>query len=201
MTPLFRRRKRPAYRYIFAIVTLVLLPLAGTGLTAPAYAADKLAPWLLVDTELGKLAVMKGLKPIKTFDGIAIGRGGASAMRREGDRKTPLGQFEIAWIADSARYTKFFGLRYPTLEIARRALDEKRISTKTFNKIKAALDAGRLPPQDTPLGGNLGIHGLGASDPDIHASFNWTNGCVALTDRQLTELAAYVTIGTTVIIR
>ena len=180
---------------------LALLASLSLANAAVAQQQGRLKPWILVDTELGKLAVMKGFKPIKTFENIAIGRNGASEVRVSGDQKTPIGSFEIAWISDSARYTQFFGLSYPTLDVAQRALDENRISTNTFEEIKIALDAGRLPPQDTPLGGNLGIHGLGNSDPDIHASFNWTNGCVALTDGQLKELARYVTIGTPVIIR
>lgn len=202
MLSLFKRGDRHRLlRYIFAMLGLALFAGLGLANAAVAQQQGRLIPWILIDTELGRLAVMKGFKPIRTFENIAIGRNGASEVRISGDQRTPLGSFEIAWISDSARYTQFFGLNYPNLDVAKRALDENRISTNTFDKIKIALDAGRLPPQDTPLGGNLGIHGLGKSDPDIHASFNWTNGCVALTDGQLKELARYVTIGTPVIIR
>ncbi|MCB1755705.1 MAG: L,D-transpeptidase [Gammaproteobacteria bacterium] len=163
--------------------------------------AEQYKPWILVDTQLNKVAVMQGLKAVKTFSGIAIGRGGASRDRRNGDQTTPIGEFSIAWISDSEKYHKFLGISYPGLEQARRALDENRISTKNFNRIKKALDEGKLPPQDTELGGNLGIHGLGNSDRAIHDSFNWTNGCIALTDEQLDELSQSVQLGTTVIIR
>ena len=147
------------------------------------------------------MALMKGLNTLKTFENVSIGQNGASNQRRKGDKTTPLGEYKIAWIADSRRYHKFFGISYPTLPQARTALDENKISTNTFSRIKNALEAGRLPPQDTELGGNLGIHGIGVGDSTIHNSFNWTNGCVAMTDEQVDELGKFIRIGTPVIIR
>ena len=164
-------------------------------------AAEQFRPWILVDTQVRKIAVMRGLKPVKTFSGASIGRGGANRDRSNGDQTTPIGEFSIAWISDSEKYHKFLGISWPGLEQARRALDENRISTKNFTRIKKALDKGILPPQDTELGGNLGIHGLGKGDRAIHDSFNWTNGCIALTNEQLDELSKFVQLGTTVIIR
>jgi len=166
-----------------------------------ANATETYEKWLLIDTQIGKMVVMRGITPVKSFDNIAIGRGGVRKQRTAGDKSTPLGNFEIAWIKDSEKYHKFLGLSYPTLNLAQEALENDRISTKTFNRIKEALDQGKLPPQDTELGGNLGIHGLGESDRSIHDSFNWTNGCVALTDEQLDELSQSVRVGTPVIIR
>ena len=64
-----------------------------------------------------------------------------------------------------------------------------------------AIKNGRTPPQNTPLGGHIGIHGVGAGDPRIHTNFNWTNGCVALTNEQVTRLAALIKVGTRVEIR
>jgi murein L,D-transpeptidase YafK len=144
---------------------------------------------------------MKGFKTIKTFDGVSIGRGGTSLTRTSGDQTTPIGEYKIAWISDSVKFYKFLGFSFPDINLAQRALDEHRISTKTFTSIKKALDENRLPPQDTALGGNLGIHGVGVGNREIHNSFNWTNGCVAMTDSQLDELSKFVSIGTTVIIQ
>lgn len=157
--------------------------------------------WVLVDTTENRIALMKGLNTLKIFENVSIGRNGASNQRREGDKTTPRGEYKIAWIADSQKYHKFFGISYPTLLQARTALDENKISTNTFSMIKKALDAGRLPPQNTELGGHLGIHGIGVSDRTIHNTFNWTNGCIAMTDEQVDELGKFIKIGTPVIIR
>ncbi|MFC6670290.1 L,D-transpeptidase family protein [Marinobacterium aestuariivivens] len=73
-----------------------------------------------------------------------------------------------------------------------------RIDRGTYLRIVSALDLGLVPPQDTPLGGQIGIHGLGGGDPDVHELFNWTNGCVALTDAEVKRLARWVNRGTRV---
>ena len=183
-----------------ATIAVICLLFASTQLRA-ARGSEQYAEWLLIDTSLNKMVVMRGLKPVKAFENIAIGRGGASIDRTAGDQSTPIGTFSIAWIKDSERYHKFLGFSYPTLRDAELALENNRISTNTFNRIKIALEEGRLPPQDTELGGNLGIHGIGVGSREIHDSFNWTNGCIALTDEQLDELSKSVRIGTPVIIR
>ncbi len=167
----------------------------------PVVAEQRYVPWILVDTELNKIALMSGNNPVKTFNNVSIGRNGAQKNRLSGDQTTPVGEYTISWISDSKKYYKFFGINFPNLFQAKKALDEKKISSKTFSKIKKALDENRLPPQNTELGGNLGIHGLGTADASIHETFNWTNGCVAMTDKQMDQLAQYVQIGTLVIIR
>ena len=60
---------------------------------------------------------------------------------------------------------------------------------------------GDIPPQVTPLGGYLGIHGVGEGDPGIHADFNWTHGCIALTNQQIDDLAGWIRIGMRVVVR
>ena len=70
------------------------------------------------------------------------------------------------------------------------------LDKKTWTKITQALASGRLPPQNTVLGGNLGIHGIGKGDKSIHEQFNWTNGCIALTNEQIETLSNWVKIGT-----
>ncbi len=179
------------------MVYYLLLPLGNPSNAS----AEEYVPWVLVDTGINKIALMRGHKPIKTFGNAAIGRSGANQNRKMGDNITPIGQYTISWISDSKRYHKFLGINYPNLKQAKQALDDRKISSNTFSRIKRALDEGRLPPQDTALGGNLGIHGLGLANRSIHESFNWTNGCVAITDQQLDELSKYVAVGTLVIIR
>ncbi|HSJ49561.1 MAG TPA: L,D-transpeptidase, partial [Gammaproteobacteria bacterium] len=96
---------------------------------------------------------------------------------------------------------RFFGLDYPNLTHARAGLETGRISRAEFAAIRAALKQGVTPPQQTALGGLIGIHGLGDGDPVVHEDFNWTNGCVALTNEQMDDLAQWVYEGMRVIIR
>ena len=154
--------------------------------------------WLLVDTVNNKLIVMAGSEMISTYDGIAIGRYGAAYDRMQGDHRTPVGRFHVAWIRDDSGFHRFLGLDYPDLETAQRAYLDKRISGADWEAIRRAHRQGAIPPQDTPLGGQIGLHGIGAGSPEVHGRYNWTNGCVALTNDEIDELLQWVRIGTRV---
>lgn len=153
---------------------------------------------VVIDTKALTLKVMQNNKETLHFANIAIGRYGATVDRRKGDHKTPLGRFTIGWITDDTSFHRFFGLLYPGKEQADRGLAAGVLDRKSWNKISQALAAGRLPPQNTVLGGNLGIHGIGKGDKSIHEQFNWTSGCVALTNEQIDLLLIWVKIGTSV---
>ena len=59
----------------------------------------------------------------------------------------------------------------------------------------------QIPPQNTPLGGQIGIHGLGNADERIHKVFDWTHGCIALTNPQIDQLSQWIDTGTVVKIK
>jgi murein L,D-transpeptidase YafK len=156
---------------------------------------------VLVDTPELQVAVMRGQEVLALFENIAIGSNGTTRQKRVADERTPLGDYRISEIRPSNRFHLFLGLDYPSMEDARRALDENRIDESEFERIRRPLQRGEGPPQDTSLGGNLGFHGIGKGNPEIHASFNWTNGCIALTNEQVEALADLVAVGTPVRIR
>ena len=122
-------------------------------------------------------------------------------MHRRGDETTPLGVFHVAWIDRHSHFGTFYGLDYPSASIARRAYAEGVISQAERDAIIKALRQHRTPPQNTPLGGRLGIHGIGRGDPAIQQSINWTDGCVALNNQQILQLSRWVRVGTRVVIR
>jgi murein L,D-transpeptidase YafK len=112
-----------------------------------------------------------------------------------------LGKFRIGWTNKNTRYHRFLGLTYPDLPAADRALVDGRIDEPQWQAIRRASEAGKVPSQHTPLGGMIGIHGIGDGDLTVHRDFNWTNGCVALTNEEIDELLQWVKIGTPVEIR
>jgi murein L,D-transpeptidase YafK len=172
---------------------------------APPRLADQIAPhepWLLVDTRADTLSVMRGGQPVKVFRPIAVGSSGVGIKHRRGDNKTPTGVFRVGWINDQSRFKTFIGLDYPNLDYAERALREQRIDRMTYERVRAAWTSGHTPPQDTPLGGQIGIHGIGTGDPRVHtAGINWTSGCVALDNWQIAALRPWVKKGMRVEIR
>ena len=144
---------------------------------------------------------MDGEAPRHTFEDIAIGRYGKSYFKLQGDNRTPLGSFTISFTLPKTRYHRFLGLSYPDLDRASRALVEGKITEEQWQTIRTASVAGKTPPQQTPLGGLIGIHGTGRGDPEVHQGYNWTNGCIALTNEQMDRLSEMVQIGTRVEVR
>lgn len=156
--------------------------------------------WLRVVTAELRLDVMDDDRRLHSYAGIAIGRYGTTAAKRAGDGMTPLGEFRIVRIAARTDFHRFYGLDYPNLAHARAGLQAGRITATQFERIRQALRQGSQPPQHTALGGYIGIHGLGDGEPAIHADFNWTEGCIALTNAQVDDLAQWIDKGTRVVI-
>jgi len=157
--------------------------------------------WLLVETQPRVLKVMDGPVEKEVFPQIAIGRRGAGFEKMRNDDKTPLGEYRIGWINESSKYHRFFGFTYPNLDNAKRAFAGGLIGEDTFQAIARANLRYGVPPQNTPLGGQIGIHGLGGANPAVHENFDWTHGCIALTNQQIDRLSQWVRRGTLVVIR
>ena len=156
--------------------------------------------WILVDTNNAALTIMDGEKVIVRLEDISVGRSGITDLHIKGDDKTPRGDYRIARINRESRFRTFFEINYPTIKHAQRAMEQGLIDKKTYTKIKISQQAYGHSPQNTKLGGHLGIHGLGAGSPELHEMFNWTNGCIALTNQQIDQLDLWVQLGTKVVI-
>jgi murein L,D-transpeptidase YafK len=181
-------------------VVRVILWLAVLSLARPAAAQDS-EVWVLVDTVEMTLSILQGTERLRIYENISIGRGGTTQDKRRDDKKTPLGEFRISRISQITPFHRFFGLDYPTPEQAERALEQGVISERQYTRIREARRRGKAPPQNTPLGGYIGIHGVGAGDPVIHQDFNWTNGCIALSNEQVDDMRKWLRIGTRVVVR
>jgi len=157
--------------------------------------------WIDIDTAQQTLTVYSGKnQPLVRFGDISIGSGGVSNLHLQGDHSTPLGHFHVLEIRPSAVFETFLLLDYPQQEQADLAYEKGDISQVARDSIRAAEAARQLPPQDTALGGNIGIHGLGRDSANIHQRYNWTSGCVALTNRQIHQLAKLARPGMSVVI-
>lgn len=180
------------------LVVLLMLIRVDTTTAAPSYSADT---WLLIDYATATLSVMKGDVAIARFDDVAFGRLGTKPVHYQGDTSTPLGEFRIDGINHRSQFDLFFSLNYPTHRHAKQAMDAGKISVGDYLAIFNAEMEGRRPPYTTPLGGMIGIHGLGAAPLDMHRQYNWTRGCVALDNQQIRALARHVRVGMRVVIR
>ncbi len=178
---------------------LGVLIVMGCSVMAESFASDDV--WLLVDTQKQNMEVRKGDKTVAVLENIAIGRNGAGEKIHRGDDITPLGNYRIGWINDRSAFRRFFGLTYPNVDNADNALKKGKIDLDTYEAIARAQSAGQIPPQNTDLGGQIGIHGLGSGNMSIHRSMNWTHGCIALTNDQIDQLSQWVEKGTLVTVK
>ncbi|MGD0098321.1 MAG: L,D-transpeptidase family protein [Terracidiphilus sp.] len=158
--------------------------LASYGLTAsstaqPTAALPK-ADSILILKKDHVMELMAGGKVIHTYK-VALGRGGLAPKEREGDGRTPEGHYTIDAKNAASHYHKALHVSYPDAEDRRRAAK-----------------LGVSP------GGAIMIHGLpngvgwlGAA----HRAFDWTLGCIAVTDEEIDEIFELVPVGTPVEIR
>ncbi len=131
---------------------------------------------------------------------IALSREPIGAKQRRGDQRIPEGSYHLRGRARASRFHLFLPIDYPSPADADRGLLEGLISRSEHRRIFAAHAAGRMPPQDTALGGLLGFHGEGPrwrGDLDL----DWTEGCVAVEDAVIRWLAKHAKPGTPVEIR
>jgi|SRR5690554_5622789 len=157
--------------------------------------------WLLVEDDISALSVFRGDVLVERFAPISLGRAGAQIMRTEGGNVTPKGEFRVNRFNWESQWHIFVGLDYPTPAHARMALEEGLYTERDYTDYFTYYRRHGYPPQQTVLGGFIGIHGLGVADPEVHASYHWTQGCVAVTDGQIERLTELIDIGTRVVIR
>lgn len=130
--------------------------------------------------------------------GIGLGASPVGHKTHEGDGKTPQGRYIVCTRNAESKYMLFLGLNYPGLSDAQRAYEGGLILKAQRDAIKAAHESGLRPPWDTPLGGQIGIHGGGI---DISGTLiDSTAGCIALRDADILALWPLSPIGTPVII-
>jgi murein L,D-transpeptidase YafK len=184
-----------------AALLLVLLPLILV--PAPVHGAQAEPYHIEVYRKEKRLLLLRGDQVIRSYH-VAFGRGGSGAKRRAGDNKTPLGVYRIADFNSDSKFHFFMLLDYPNVVDAWHGYRNAVIDAGDFRAIATAYSSHRLPPQDTPLGGRIGIHGIGDTTEErlrIHELQDWTEGCIALTNEEISELRRFVSIGTRVVIR
>ncbi|MDD2369931.1 MAG: L,D-transpeptidase family protein [Sulfuricurvum sp.] len=135
---------------------------------------------LVVYKSKHRLLAYSGTKLMKTYP-ISIGKNSIGHKEFEGDKKTPEGNYTINTKNPNSGWHKNLGISYPNTE-----------------DIKHAKSLGKPP------GGNIKIHALRNGFGFIgklHRSFDWTNGCIAVTDEEIDELYDAVNLGASIEIR
>lgn len=156
--------------------------------------------YLVIDRTKYQMILFSGKIPIKTYK-AAFGKNRSRIKKEKNDNITPNGDYEICAIVDHNIYYKYIKLNYPNKIDAAESLRKGIISENDFDKIISALENGGCSDSTTVLGANIGIHGLGEFDVifrNLPFVFNWTNGSIALSNRNIDEICSVVEIGTRV---
>lgn len=123
---------------------------------------------------------------------IALGAAPAGDKERRGDERTPVGERRVTHKNPVSSYHLSLGLDYPNRADAARALADGRIDAATHDRIVAADRPGQPSRRDTPIGGDIFLHGGGTSPAD------WTDGCIAVDNAVIDWLFEVVGPGTRV---
>jgi murein L,D-transpeptidase YafK len=127
-----------------------------------------------------KLILLRGSKPIKEYR-VALGGEPVGAKLREGDHKTPEGLYVLDRRNSRSKFYRSIHISYPD-----------------------AADRTRATKSGVSPGGDIFVHGLpngfgwvGAS----HRAKDWTDGCIAVTNREMDEIWSAVDDGTPIEMR
>ena len=149
-------------------------------------------PKIVVSKSKRRLILYSDGQPVRMYR-VGLGTDPINDKVKEGDRRTPEGEFYIFTKNERSAYYLSLGLSYPNIEDAERGLRDGLITRGQYDQIAKAIQQKEMPPQQTALGGEIYIHGNGSKS-------DWTWGCVALEDEEIRELFEVVPIKTTVII-
>jgi murein L,D-transpeptidase YafK len=127
-----------------------------------------------------RLLLLRGDRVLRDYE-ISLGRNPVGPKRHYADGRTPEGRYFIAARSVDSRFHRALRISYPNaddLEFARRA--------------------GIAP------GDGVMIHGLPNGQSwiaEAHREFDWTNGCIGVTDDEMDEIWELVDDGTPIEIR
>lgn len=178
--------------FLIALLALAVQPASLQPTTTDRSLLKLTSPRIVVKKAERRLFLYDGNKLVKTYR-IGLGLSPKGDKVRQGDRRTPEGDFYIFTRNDKSAFYLSLGVSYPNATHADRGLRDGLITKSQHDAIMRALKLKKTPPQNTALGGDIYIHGRGASS-------DWTWGCVALEDNDIRELFDIATVGTPVTI-
>lgn len=154
---------------------LVQLLCAPTARAESALRAEAPPDLIVVRKAKREMLLLREGRPLRTY-AIALGRTPIGPKRRQGDGKTPEGEYTITGRNKQSSYHRSLRISYPAPD-----------------------DLARARRSGVSPGGDIMIHGLpnglgrlGAA----HRQNDWTEGCIAVTNDEIEEIWRLVPNGT-----
>jgi len=139
-----------------------------------------LADSVLVDKSERKLYLLREGIKYREYS-IALGPRPRGHKLHAGDERTPEGRYILDFKTEKSDFYKAIHISYPNEQ-----------------DIKRASDIGAAP------GGSIMIHGMPNNTtlpPELVQMFNWTDGCIAVTNQDMDEIWSAIKPGTPIDIR
>lgn len=137
------------------------------------------ADFVLVDKSDRTLWLYRAGTIIRTYRGLQLGDAPQGHKRFQGDEKTPEGRYTLDYGNPQSSYYLSLHVSYPN------SADRAHAAAR-----------GRSP------GGDIFIHGQPNGLPfDFRVGGDWTDGCIALSNREIAELWSLIPDGTPIEIR
>ena len=137
---------------------------------------------ITVDKSLRRLYLIKDEKTVRSYR-IALGLAPKGHKLREGDYRTPEGEYYISARQPDSSFMLSLQVSYPNKE-----------------------DQARAREADVPAGGLIMVHGrplrpTNGRDRNYYSSRDWTDGCIAVSNSAMLEIWTMTRIGTPITIR
>ena len=145
-------------------------------------------PVIVVEKAARRLTLYSNGERVRVFR-VALGFEPSGDKVKQGDGRTPEGDFYVCMKNERSKFYLSLGLSYPNAEDAERGLRDNLITRSQHRQILDAVARGAKPPWGTALGGEIFIHGGGTAS-------DWTWGCVALDNEHIKELFDAIPLGT-----
>ncbi|WP_430472243.1 L,D-transpeptidase family protein [Vibrio misgurnus] len=132
-----------------------------------------------VDKSKRRMYLLQNGEVIREYR-IALGQKPHGHKQQEGDQRTPEGDYFLDFIIEESSFYRSIHISYPNQQ-----------------------DLAQAQLRGIDPGGDIKIHGLkngDARDPAFIQSFDWTNGCIALTNQEMDEFLNLVKPGTPITI-
>ena len=164
-----------------AIAALALVGLLGwANAPPPSLPAGATADLIVVSKSKHRLTLLRAGHPIAVYP-VSVGRGTSGPKQREGDRRTPEGEYAIDFHKRDSSFYRALHVSYPN-----------------------PADAARARRLGVPAGGSIMIHGLPprlAFTGRLHRWLDWTDGCIALSNAEMQQVFDAVPDGTRIVIQ
>ncbi|MCF1427498.1 MAG: L,D-transpeptidase family protein [Shewanella sp.] len=130
---------------------------------------------VVVEKALRTMTLYQDGREVKRFH-IAMGDSPTGHKLQEGDQRTPQGRYILDYKKQDSAFYRSIHISYPN-----------------------AADRLRAEALGVSPGGQIMIHGENPNSelsPEEQQAFNWTNGCIAVTNKEMDELWQLIRPGT-----